>query len=55
MASNFIKIKCRKCKNQQIIFEKPAMDVRCLVCDEIVAKSTGGRANIKTQIIGVVK
>ncbi len=49
--SEFIKVKCEKCKNEQILFNKPAMEVKCLVCDSIVAKPTGGKGDIKAEII----
>jgi len=52
MASEFIKVKCEKCKNEQIIFEKPAMDVKCLVCGNVLAESTGGKAKVKAKILG---
>jgi len=55
MASRFIRVKCMKCKNEQIIFEKPAMDVKCLVCGEILAESTGGKSNQKTKILGIAR
>ena len=46
MTGEFIKVKC-KCKNEQMIFSKPASVVRCLVCNEILADPTGGRGAIK--------
>jgi len=55
MPSKFLKVKCTKCKNEQIIFEKPAMEVRCLVCGEILASTTGGRGVVKTKVMGVMK
>lgn len=55
MASKFLKVKCTKCKNEQIIFEKPAMRVKCLVCGTILAEPTGGRGVIKTKVMGVMK
>lgn len=55
MVSKFLKVKCTKCKNEQIIFEKPAMEVKCLVCGAVLAKSTGGRGVIKTKVMGVMK
>ena len=45
--SKFLKVKCAKCKNEQIIFEKSATkEVLCLVCKSVIARSTGGKANI---------
>jgi len=49
--SKFLLVKCQKCKNEQIIFNKPASDVKCLVCGEILAESTGGKAIIKAKIL----
>ena len=55
MASKFLKVKCKKCKNEQIVFEKPAGDVRCLVCGEILVESTGGKGIVKTKVLGVLR
>jgi small subunit ribosomal protein S27e len=49
--SHFAKVRCPKCKNEQIIFTKAASDVKCLVCDEMLAKSTGGKSNILAELI----
>jgi len=54
MASKFIKVKCKKCKNEQVIFSRPASTVKCLVCGEVLAESTGGRAKVKTDVISKV-
>jgi len=55
MSGKFLKVKCRKCKHEQIIFEKPSVKVSCIKCNEIVALPTGGKADIKTTITGVIK
>ncbi|MCD6590487.1 MAG: 30S ribosomal protein S27e [Candidatus Aenigmarchaeota archaeon] len=54
MASKFVKVKCKKCKNEQIIFEKASLAVKCLVCGELLAEPTGGKAVIKAEIIKAV-
>jgi len=54
MASSFVKVKC-KCKNEQIIFEKASSLVRCLVCGNILAEPTGGKAKIKAKILEKLK
>ncbi|MFA4819592.1 MAG: 30S ribosomal protein S27e [Candidatus Aenigmatarchaeota archaeon] len=48
--SKFLKVKCKKCRNEQIIFNKAAIVVKCLVCESILAEPTGGLAEIKTKI-----
>jgi small subunit ribosomal protein S27e len=54
MVSKFIKVKCRKCKNEQVIFEKSANVVKCLVCGETLAEPAGGRAKIKTENVSQI-
>ncbi len=51
--SKFMKVKCEKCKNEQIIFNKPASTVKCLVCDAVLVKPTGGR--IKESEVRVIE
>ena len=55
MDSKFLKVKCKGCKNEQVIFNKASIDVKCLVCGAILAKSDGGKANIQTKVIEVVR
>ncbi len=49
--SKFLNVKCSKCNNEQIIFNKPSSDIKCLVCGELICKSTGGLGKIKTKIL----
>lgn len=55
MASKFLKIKCKKCKHEQTVFEKPATEVKCLECGESLVSPLGGKADIKTKIVSVLK
>jgi small subunit ribosomal protein S27e len=55
MTSEFVKVKCKKCKNEQVIFSKPASEVKCLVCGDVLAKKTGGRAVILSKVIKTVE
>lgn len=48
--SKFLKVECNKCEEQQIIFNSPAEEVNCNNCGETLAKSTGGKANVKAEI-----
>lgn len=52
--SKFVKVQCDKCKNEQIIFNKASMIVKCLVCENILAEPTGGIANIKAKILKII-
>ena len=53
--SKFVKIRCAKCKNEQIIFGKASTIIKCLVCNEVLVEPTGGKGKIKTQILEVLE
>ncbi len=53
--SKFIKVRCPKCKNEQIIFGKSANNVKCLVCSRIIAEPTAGKSKIKARILEVLE
>jgi len=54
-SSKFIKVRCSKCKNEQIIFGKSASQVQCLVCGRLLAGPTGGKAKIKARVLEVLE
>jgi small subunit ribosomal protein S27e len=53
--SKFIKIRCTKCKNEQIVFGKPSVKVRCLVCNKVLIEPTGGKGKIRSRILEVLE
>lgn len=53
--SKFIKVRCPKCKNEQIIFGKSDSVVKCLVCDKVLSEPTGGKGKIKARILEVLE
>jgi len=46
----FIKIKCPKCKKEQIIFGKATTKVKCISCETELTEARGGKAKIKAKI-----
>jgi small subunit ribosomal protein S27e len=44
--SYFVRVRCPKCGNEQIIFSHVSRVVRCHVCDEVLARPRGGKAEI---------
>ncbi len=52
--SKFLKVKCKKCKNEQVVFNKAATQVKCLICSAVIAEPHGGKAEIKTSILEVL-
>jgi small subunit ribosomal protein S27e len=52
--SRFIKIRCPKCKNEQIMFGRASTVVNCLVCGKSLAEPTGGKARVKARVLEVI-
>ncbi len=53
--SKFIKLRCPKCKNEQIVFGKPATSIKCLICEKIIVEPSGGKGKIKAKILEVLE
>jgi small subunit ribosomal protein S27e len=53
--SKFIKVRCVKCKNEQVIFGKTSSKVNCLVCGKDMAEPTGGKTKVKARILEVLE
>lgn len=53
--SKFIKIRCPKCKNEQITYGKTSTTVTCLVCNKTLAQPTGGKTKIKAKVLEVLE
>lgn len=53
--SKFLRVKCTDCGNEQVIFGSASTVVRCIVCSRTLAEPTGGKAEVKTQIVEVIE
>jgi len=53
--SKFIRVKCADCGNEQVVFGNAASKVGCIICSRTLVESTGGKSDIKTQIIEVLE
>ncbi|MBI3031970.1 30S ribosomal protein S27e [Candidatus Woesearchaeota archaeon] len=53
--SKFIKVRCPKCKNEQITFGKSSNKVICLVCEKVLVEPTGGKSRIKARVLEVLE
>ena len=53
--SKFVKIRCPKCKNEQVMFGKASTEIKCLVCGKILAEPKGGKAKVKARILEVLE
>ena len=46
----FVRVKCSKCKNSQVIFGKASTKVRCLECSTTLAIPSGGKAKMRSRV-----
>ncbi len=53
--SVFLQVKCPDCGNEQVVFSHVAMTVHCNICGAVLAENTGGRAEIKGEVINVLE
>jgi len=51
--STFVRVKCLKCGNEQIIFSHAVNRVICNVCGAELAEPSGGKAVIKGEVAAV--
>jgi small subunit ribosomal protein S27e len=51
--SSYLKVKCPKCGNEQIVFSSAVNKVSCNVCGAELAEPSGGKAKIKGEIVAV--
>ncbi len=52
--SKFLKVRCPKCNNEQIIFGNASSEVKCLVCGKELAMPKGGKATVKARVLEVL-
>ena len=51
--SSFLRVKCPKCGNEQVVFNNATNKVNCNVCKAELAEPSGGKARIKGEIVAV--
>jgi small subunit ribosomal protein S27e len=47
----FVKVKCKDCSNVQIVFTHASTLVKCEICGSTIAKPSGGKAEIRGEIV----
>jgi small subunit ribosomal protein S27e len=53
--SGFIKVQCPDCSNEQVMFWRSNTIVNCQVCGGTLAEPTGGKADLKGELVGVLE
>ena len=51
----FIKVRCKDCENEQVLFDKASTVVSCHICGSKLAIPAGGKAEIKGKILEVIE
>lgn len=53
--SVFLRVKCSKCGNEQLIFSNAVNKITCNVCGETLAEPSGGRAKINGDVQAILE
>ena len=53
--SKFIKVRCKDCENEQVLYNKASTVVSCHICGSKLAVPSGGKANIKGEILEIIE
>jgi small subunit ribosomal protein S27e len=53
-SSKFLKVKCTHCKNEQVVFDHASTRVECSACGSTLVEPSGGKAEIKGEVIEVL-
>ena len=51
---NFLRVKCMDCGNQQVVFDRAASVVQCIICGKTLVKPKGGKSQITSKIVEVL-
>ncbi len=57
-SGKFLKARCPRCKCVQTIFGKASTQIRCIKCNCILAKPSGGKTKVRSkveEVLGVEK
>ncbi len=49
--SKFLRVKCPDCGNEQVVFSNATNTVKCNICGAILAEPTGGKVDIKGEVV----
>lgn len=52
--TSFLKVKCPKCGNEQVVFSAPSMKVKCVACDSLLAEPGASKAKMHGKVVKTV-
>lgn len=53
--TKFLKVKCKDCEGEQLVFAKAATKVACNVCGATLAEPAGGHARLLGEVVAEVQ
>ena len=53
--TKFVKVKCKDCENEQIVFSKASTRVACNVCGASLAEPRGGTAKLLGEVTAEIQ
>ena len=53
--SRFISVSCPDCGNEQIVFDRASVTVKCNVCGRVLVKPHSGKAIIEGRVVKVLE
>jgi len=53
--SRFFRVKCPDCENEQVVFEKASTTVECVVCRKVLAEPSGGKAQLRAEVLATLE
>ena len=53
--SLFLRVKCQKCGNEQLLFSNAVNTITCNVCGITLAEPSGGRAKINGEVLSILE
>ena len=52
--SRFVHVMCKKCKNEQILYNKAVNTVKCDKCQAKLAEPTGGEIRVAAKVLEIL-
>ncbi len=53
-SSRFLRIRCKTCESEQIVFSHTTQIINCRTCGDTLAQPTGGKAKINGIILSIL-
>jgi len=53
--SKFLKINCKECEKENIVYSHASTPITCKSCGNVIAEPTGSKARITGKVLGTVE